>query len=125
MPTSFEGEGAQGELVGYALGSLGVRATWSVALPLEEAAAAVLGAYESLGNVELRHSGYLDLLGNTWACLVTGPSWVEVVVVEDGGGKSGEVGAHSQEGPCTLSVMRLGQEAIEQGRADDAGEVGE
>lgn len=123
MPTSFEVAGGQGELVGYAQGPLGVRATWSVASSLEQACAAVLAGYESQGDVELHYSGYLDLLGNTWACLVAGPAWVEVAVVEDGG-ESGAVGAHSQQGPCTLSVMRLGQEAIGQGQAQDEGEVG-
>ncbi len=124
LPTSFEVDGESGELVGYATGPLGVRATWSVASSLEDAAAAVLTGYESQGDVALHYSGYLDLLGNTWACLVAGPSWVEVAVVEDGGAQGDAVGAHSQEGPCELSVMRLGQQAIEEGQEQDVGEVG-
>ncbi len=124
MPTSFEVDGATGELVGYAAGPLGVRATWSVASSLEEVCAAVLAGYESQDDVALHYSGYLDLLGNTWACLVAGPSWVEAAVVRDGGAEDEGVGAHSQEGPCELSVMRLGQQAIEEGQEQDVGEVG-
>lgn len=124
LPTSFEVDDEPGVLVGYATGPLGVRATWSVASSLEDAAAAVLTGYESQDGVELHYSGYLDLLGNTWACLVAGPSWVEVAVVEDGGAQGDAVGAHSQEGPCELSVMRLGQQAIEEGQEQDVGEVG-
>ncbi len=121
MPTGLGDTGLSGDLVGYASAPLGVRATWRVDASLEATCAQVLGAYESQGDVELHQSGYLDLLGNTWACLVAGPSWVEVALVQDGGGDTGEVGAHSHGGPCTLSVMRLGQQAIEQGRG--VGEV--
>ncbi len=116
MPTGLGDTGLSGDLVGYASAPLGVRATWRVDASLEATCAQVLGAYESQGDVELHQSGYLDLLGNTWACLVAGPSWVEVALVQDGGGDTGEVGAHSYGGPCTLSVMRLGQQAIEQGQ---------
>jgi hypothetical protein len=121
MPSVFEGCTATGELVGYARGPLGVRATWSVPFSLPDTCEQVLSSYEGQGDVALHHSGYLDLLGNAWACVVAGPSWVEVVVVQEGGGEGADVGAHSQEGPSKLSVMRLGQEAIEQSAAIDEG----
>lgn len=97
----------------YARSPLGVRASWEVALSLPDMAAQVLQTYEEQGDIALHYGGYLDFLGNVWACAVSGPSWVEVVVVQDQGGEEAYVGSHSQDGPCLVSVMRLGQEAIE------------
>ena len=97
----------------YARSPLGVRASWEVALGLPDMAAQVLQTYEEQGDIALYYGGYLDFLGNVWACAVSGPSWVEVVVVQDRGGEEAYVGSHSQDGPCLISVMRLGQEAIE------------
>lgn len=97
----------------YARSPLGVRASWEVALSLPDMAAQVLQTYEEQGDIALHYGGYLDFLGNVWACAVSGPSWVEVVVVQDRGGEEASVGSHSQNGPCLVSVMRLGQEAIE------------
>ena len=98
----------------YARSPLGVRASWEVALNLPDMAAQVLQTYEEQGDIVLHYGGYLDFLGNVWACAVSGPSWVEVVVVQDQGGEEAYVGSHSQNGPCLVSVMRLGQEAIEE-----------
>lgn len=98
----------------YARSPLGVRASWEVALSLPDMAAQVLQTYEEQGDIALYYGGYLDFLGNVWACAVSGPSWVEVVVVQDQGGEETSVGSHSQNGPCLVSVMRLGQEAIEE-----------
>ena len=98
----------------YARSPLGVRASWEVALSLPDMAAQVLQTYEEQGDINLHYSGYLDFLGNVWACAVSCPSWVEVVVVQDQGGEEASVGSHSQNGPCLVSVMRLGQEAIEE-----------
>ena len=97
----------------YARSPLGVRASWEVALSLPDMAAQVLQTYEEQGDIVLHYGGYLDFFGNVWACAVSGPSWVEVVVVQDQGGEEAYVGSHSQDGPCLVSVMRLGQEAIE------------
>ena len=103
----------------YARSPLGVRASWEVALSLPDMATQVLQTYEEQGDIVLHYGGYLDFLGNVWACAVSGPSWVEVVVVQDQGGEEASVGSHSQNGPCLVSVMRLGQEAIE-GAEDQA-----
>lgn len=103
----------------YARSPLGVRASWEVALGLPDMAAQVLQTYEEQGDIVLHYGGYLDFFGNVWACAVSGPSWVEVVVVQDQGGEEAYVGSHSQDGPCLVSVMRLGQEAIE-GTEDQA-----
>lgn len=103
----------------YARSPLGVRASWEVALSLPDMATQVLQTYEEQGDIALHYGGYLDFLGNVWACAVSGPSWVEVVVVQDQGGEEASVGSHSQDGPCLVSVMRLGQEAIE-GAEDQA-----
>ena len=98
----------------YARSPLGVRASWEVTLSLPDMVAQVLQTYEEQGDIALYYGGYLDFLGNVWACAVSGPSWVEVVVVQDQGGEEAYVGSHSQNGPCLVSVMRLGQEAIEE-----------
>lgn len=100
-------------LVSYDEGPLGVRASWEVAQGLPDVATQTLQAYEASGDVALHYGGYVDFLGNVWACAVSCPSWVEVVVVQDQGGEEAYVGSHSQGGPCLVSVMRLGQEAIE------------
>lgn len=50
---------------------------------LTEVAARVLEDYRDEGNCLLRRSGYLDLLGNVWGCVVEGPDWVDVVVVRE------------------------------------------
>lgn len=97
----------------YARSPLGVRASWEVARGLPDVASQVLQTYEEQSNVDLHYGGYLDFLGNVWACAVSCPSWVEVVIVQDQGGEEAYVGSHSQNGPCLVSVMRLGQEAIE------------
>lgn len=51
-------------------------------LPLPEAAGEVLAEYEAQGNCLLCESGYLDLQGNVWACVIQGDGWVEVQVVK-------------------------------------------
>ena len=43
----------------------------------------VLGRYESDGTCLLASAGYLDLFGRVWGCVVEGPGWVDVCVVEE------------------------------------------
>ena len=57
-----------------------------------EAAARVLGERRAAGDCVVARSGYLDLSGRTWGCVLQGSGWVEVVVVsEDAGGDGSEV----------------------------------
>lgn len=112
MPSTFPACGQGASLEGYACGPLGVRATWRVERGLPAMAQEVLQAYQEQAGLELRYAGYLDLLGNVWACaVVSADLWAEVAVVRDLGGEESYAGAHSQDGPCTLSVMRLGRQA--------------
>ena len=47
------------------------------------AARTVLGRYEADGTCLLASAGYLDLFGRVWGCVVEGPGWVDVCVVEE------------------------------------------
>ena len=104
----------RGSVVSWDENALGTRVTWSLEIDLVDAASGVLGEYRDAEAFSLVQSGYLDLLGNMWGCVVASESgWVELVLVDarDGGthgngGEEGDVG-------CALTVVRLGQEAVE------------
>lgn len=74
------------------------------ALDVVASAAAELERYRSLENVVLVRAGWLDLLGNTWGCVVSGPGWVELCVV-------------SELEPDTSQVKIVRMEAEQWGRA--------
>lgn len=65
---------------------------WSdVPTSLRETARSALETYRDTSPCVLLDSGYLDVSGNAWACLVQGGDWVEVCVVRsaaDGQGSS-------------------------------------
>lgn len=68
---------------------------------VEQVATRLLASYRDGDPCVLASSGYLDLLGSVWGCVVQGDGWVDVCVV-------------SEEGDmCRTCVMRL-----------DAGQVG-
>lgn len=46
-----------------------------------EAASDVLQQYREQRDVLLARSGWVDLVGNVWGCVVQGPGWVEVCLV--------------------------------------------
>lgn len=54
-------------------------------------AADVLVTYGERSDCALARSGYLGLLGNSWACLVYGGDWAEVCVVTATDGDGSEV----------------------------------
>ena len=56
------------------------------ALPLEEEVARVLGRRRQEGNCVVARSGYLDLSGRVWGCVLQGDGWSDVVVVLEGDG---------------------------------------
>lgn len=61
-------------------------------LDVREAAARVLGERRDAGDCVVARSGYLDLSGRAWGCVLQGSGWVEVVVVsEDADGDGSEV----------------------------------
>ena len=51
---------------------------------LSSAAATLLEEYEEQPGTLLAHSGWLDLTGRVWGCVVLGPGWVDVCLAEDG-----------------------------------------
>ena len=104
----------RGTVVSWDENALGVRATWFLEARLVDAASGVLDEYRDAGTYGLVQSGYLDLLGNVWGCAVTSQSgWVELVFVDARDG--GTYGSGTEEGGvgCVLTVVRLGQEAVE------------
>lgn len=54
-----------------------------VSKALPGAAEDVLGRYRREGTCLVAYAGYLDLLGNAWGCVMEGPGWVDVCVVEE------------------------------------------
>ncbi len=64
--------------------SLGVSAQasgYESELPLEEEARRCLERYRKEGDCVVSRSGYLDLLGGTWGCVMQGDGWAEVLLV--------------------------------------------
>ena len=58
---------------------------------LAEVAWSVLQEYRDEGTCVLASSGYLDLLGNVWGCVVLGDGWADVCVVSTRGDGQGSV----------------------------------
>lgn len=52
-------------------------------LPLEEEARRCLERYRNEGDCVVSRSGYLDLLGGTWGCVMQGDGWAEVLLVSE------------------------------------------
>ena len=51
---------------------------------VDTVARSLLGRYRDEGTCLLMSAGYLDLMGRVWGCVVEGPGWVDVCVVEKG-----------------------------------------
>lgn len=76
------GQGAQ--VVPQAPDVAGISAEESnTQMGLADSAAQVLEGYRDRNDCLLRQAGYLDLLGKTWGCVVEGPNWVDVVIVQE------------------------------------------
>lgn len=71
-------------------------------LDVGEAAARVLGERRDAGGCVVARSGYLDLSGRTWGCVLQGSDWVEVVVVRGDAGGDG----------CEVVTMRMDAEDV-------------
>lgn len=61
-------------------------------LPAAEEAERVLDEYVARGDCVVARSGWLDLLGRTWGCVIQGEGWVDVCVVGEREGGGSEVG---------------------------------
>lgn len=61
-------------------------------LPVDEEAARILDEYAAGQDCLVARSGWLDLLGRTWGCVVQGEGWVDVCVVSEGEDGGSEVG---------------------------------
>ena len=69
---------------------LAEREAYTSELDLEDEAARVLEERRERGDCVVARSGYLDLAGRTWGCVLQGSGWAEVVIVSEGdaGGSS-------------------------------------
>lgn len=98
-----------GSLVSTARNGMGAKASWKVGLGLQQAATRILEEMEDTGALTLHRAEYLDLFQEVWACVATsGQGWAQVVIVDERGGGEGE---------CTVTVVRIGQDAIEAAHA--------
>ena len=52
---------------------------------IQDEAQSVLENYQKRADCALVYSGYIDLAGNVWSCLVNGGNWSELVTVSDQG----------------------------------------
>lgn len=64
---------------------------------LEQVATHLLTSYRDAQNCVLASSGYLDLLGLVWGCVVRGDGWVDVCIVSQ----------DQIEGSCKVSVLHM------------------
>lgn len=52
---------------------------------IQDEAQSVLKSYQQRSDCVLVYSGYMDLAGNVWSCLVNGGNWSELVIISDQG----------------------------------------
>lgn len=52
---------------------------------IQDEAQSVLESYQQRSDCVLVYSGYIDLSGNVWSCLVNGGNWSELVIIVDQG----------------------------------------
>ena len=52
---------------------------------IQDEAQSVLENYQQRADCVLVYSGYIDLAGNVWSCLVNGGNWSELVTISDQG----------------------------------------
>ena len=99
-------EGAH--LVETAGSGMGVRATWSVGVSVDDAARSVLEGYERDEDMHLGRAEYIDLYGRVWSCVVSSSrGWSETVLV-DGRGSD-------DDASCKVTVVRLAASSEQDG----------
>lgn len=91
----------QGTVVTGAVSASDVEMT-SFDLGVAEEGVEVLEEYEARGGCVLAQSGYLDLLGRSWGCVIQGEGWVDICVVQEG--RDGE--------GSTLSVIHMDSDDV-------------
>lgn len=74
----------------------------------------VLTVYQNVSEVALKRSGYQDLMGHVWMCVVQHPRWVDVVRIDK----------QTDAAKCRLQKLRLAKDAWEEeARAAGIGET--
>lgn len=69
---------------------------------VEQVATRLLCSYRDAGDCVLSSSGYLDLLGSVWGCVVAGDGWVDVCVVS----------RMAEDGSCQVSVLHMDADEV-------------
>lgn len=64
-------------------GQLSPDETYELPYDVDRASRTVLEQYRDAGEGVVVRSGYLDLRGRTWSCLLQGPGWVDLCVVTE------------------------------------------
>ena len=106
---SDRGEEAGGEGKGLQGNAQGLRTTVERG-GVEQVATRLLCAYRDTGGCVLASSGYLDLFGSVWSCVVEGDGWVEVCLVCE----------QLQDDVCNVSVLHMEPNEIAQVMGDGA-----
>ena len=101
------GEETGGEVVGPQGSTDGLRTTVERG-GVEQVATRLLCTYRDTGECVLASSGYLDLLGSVWGCVVEGDGWVAVCLVCE----------QSQDDTCKVSVLHMEPNEIAQVMGD-------
>lgn len=52
---------------------------------IQDEAQSVLEGYQQRADCVLVYSGYIDLAGNVWSCLINGGNWSDLVTISDQG----------------------------------------
>ena len=69
---------------------------------VEEVATSVLSSYRDQGDCVLASTGYLDLYGSVWSCVVRGSRWADVCIVSAG----------EDDSVCQVIVMRMNEDEV-------------
>lgn len=69
--------------------------TYETTDELPQTASDLVCKYRDAKDCVLRSAGYLDVLGNVWSCIVEGPGWVDLCIVNEG------------RGGCEVEVVRM------------------
>lgn len=80
---------------------------------LQRVAAELLTSYRDAHDCVLATSGYLDLFGSVWGCVIRGSDWVDICVVSE----------LEEERACQVCVLRLERDEALEALAGDENEL--
>lgn len=101
MPSDGAQSPIDGELIAELMAGGGVESREQEG-SVEEVAASMLATYRDQGDCVLASTGYLDLYGSVWSCVVRGSRWADVCIVS-----AGEDGSR-----CQVIVLRMREDEV-------------